>query len=204
MTHTEITPDRETIADFMNAITADWRKFGGDQDKFEIRCLGENRTPVTQLFTLPQIDDASDLVARMNDYKLNAYMSINAANAGCTRSLSDEDIVRAHFSFADADDQAGIVGLDTLAAQCLPDLTVITGTTPHERRHAYWRLEEPCNDLKLWKCKQSDIAKNFNTDPSVINPSRIMRIAGTVSYPSDNKLAKGYQPELVAMISGDD
>jgi hypothetical protein len=35
----------------------------------------------------------------------------------------------------------------------------------------------------------------------VINPSRIMRIAGTVSYPSQSKVTKGYIPELVTFIS---
>ncbi|MDA9291667.1 hypothetical protein N9P99_00265 [Planktomarina temperata] len=44
-------------------------------------------------------------------------------------------------------------------------------------------------------------ARNLGTDPSVINPSRIMRIAGTVSYPSQSKVTKGYIPELVTFIS---
>ena len=47
---------------------------------------------------------------------------------------------------------------------------------------------------------QQNIARNLGTNPSVINPSRIMRISGTVSYPSQSKVAKGYIPELISLM----
>jgi hypothetical protein len=53
--------------------------------------------------------------------------------------------------------------------------------------------------MELWRCKQSEIAKGFGTDQSVINPARIMRVAGTVNYPNRAKLGKGYIPELVTL-----
>ncbi|MGY9013448.1 MAG: hypothetical protein ACKVLN_14975, partial [Rhodobacterales bacterium] len=85
----------------------------------------------------------------------------------------------------------------TLAAKLEPDIIVITGTISHEQRHAYWRLLEPCTDLKLWRYRQLDRAGRYHTDKAVANPSRLMRIAGTVSYPNTAKLARGYVPELI-------
>ena len=86
-----------------------------------------------------------------------------------------------------------------LSHLCEPDIVVITGTVPHERRHAYWGLSEACTDLELWRSTQLNIATLFATDRSVINPSRIMRVAGTVSYPNTDKQTRGYISELVTM-----
>ena len=53
--------------------------------------------------------------------------------------------------------------------------------------------------MKVWRETQQQIASNCKTDPSVINPSRIMRVPGTVSYPSGKKRAQGYIDELVVL-----
>ena len=139
----------------------------------------------------------------MNAMKLNVYMTINPidpdAVAKSGKSAKDNDILRAHFNFADADDVQGLNGLSELFKLIDPDIIVTTGTLPYQRRHAYWRLTEPCLDLTLWKERQMQIAFEFKTDKAVVNPSRIMRVAGTVSYPSQNKLSKGYVQEFVTM-----
>ena len=139
----------------------------------------------------------------MNAAKLNVYMTINPIdpNAIITpgKGAKDKDILRAHYSFADADDQQGLNGLIELSTSQPPDITVITGSMPHERRHAYWRLVEPCHDLSLWESKQALIATHARTDSMVKNSSRIMRVAGTVSYPDPAKQKRHYVPELVTM-----
>jgi len=165
--------------------------------------LGENRSTVSQIFALEAVSEATDLAVRMNANKLNVYMTINpidinaAIKAGS--GATDTDILRAHYSFADADDQAGLTGITKLSELCEPDIVVTTGSVPHERRHAYWGLSEPCTDLVLWRSTQLNIATLFSTDSSVINPSRIMRVAGTVSYPNTDKQKRGYISELVTM-----
>ena len=150
--------------------------------------------------------EATDLAFRMNAYKLNVYMTINPINIDAViksgKGAKDGDILRAHYSFADADDVQGLNGLNELSGLIEPDIIVTTGTIPHERRHAYWRLTEPCLNLQLWKERQKQIAVQFKTDKAVVNPSRIMRVAGTVSYPSSSKATKGYVPELVTMHEG--
>ena len=195
--------DQDIIAQFITIITADWSNTPHQVGGFEIRCLGENRSTVSQIFALEAVSEATDLAVRMNANKLNVYMTINPIDMGAVvksgKSANDSDILRAHYSFADADDVQGITGLDKLAGLIEPDITITTGTIPHERRHAYWRLTEPCLDLPLWKERQKQIAVKFKTDKAVVNPSRIMRLAGTVSYPNPAKLAKGYVPELVTM-----
>jgi len=195
--------DTTIITKFIFEITKDWLNARDQGEKFELRCLGEHRTPVTECFTLDAIDRAVDLALEMNANGLNVYTTINSINPSAVikagKGATDPDILRAHYSFADADDQQGLDGLNTIAGLVEPDMIVTTGTVPHERRHAYWRLAEPCTDLILWRLRQIDIATKYQTDPSVCNPSRIMRVAGTVSYPSQSKLTRGYVPELVTL-----
>ena len=206
MAKKKLCADKDIIAQFITIITADWSNTPHQVGGFEIRCLGENRSTVSQIFALNAVSEATDLAVRMNANKLNVYMTINPIDMGVVvksdKSANDSDILRAHYSFADADDMQGITGLDELAGLIEPDITITTGTIPHERRHAYWRLTEPCLDLPLWKERQKQIAVKFKTDKAVVNPSRIMRLAGTVSYPSSSKATKGYVPELVTMHEG--
>ena len=203
MTINQPCADKEIIQRFITAITKDWHQFAEQIGVFELRCLAKNRTPITQIFTLDAIVHAVDLAVRMNATKLNVYMTINPINPNSIRvgkGATDNDILRAHYSFADADDQQGLDGLIRLSTSQPPDINVITGTVPHERRHAYWRLVEPCHDLSLWESKQAQIAAHARTDSAVTNSSRIMRVPGTISYPEATKQSKGYVQEFVTMI----
>ena len=203
MTINQPCADKEIIQRFITEITQDWHQFSEQIGVFELRCLAKNRTTKTQIFTLDAIVDAVDLAVRMNATKLNVYMTINPINPNSIRvgkGATNNDILRAHYSFADADDQKGLDGLIRLSTSQPPDINVITGTVPHERRHAYWRLAEPCHDLSLWESKQAQIAAHARTDSAVTNSSRIMRVPGTISYPEATKQSKGYVQEFVTMM----
>ena len=204
MTINQPCADKEIIQRFITEITQDWHQFAEQIGVFELRCLAKDRTTITQIFTLDAVVEAVDLAVRMNTTKLNVYMTINPINpnamVGAGKGATNTDILRAHYSFADADDQQGLDGLIRLSTSQPPDITVITGTIPHERRHAYWRLAEPCHDLPLWESKQAQIATHASTDSAVTNSSRLMRVPGTISYPEATKQSKGYVQELVTMI----
>ena len=149
MTSETLCPNRKTIDGLHPRNHSRLVRNDPDQNGlFEVRCLGEHRTAVTERFALHAYDDAVDLAVRMNDAGLNIYMTINPiSNNAVGKAATDADILRAHYTFVDADDQSGLSGLNALAAKLEPDIIVITGTIPHERRHAYWRLLEPCTDL---------------------------------------------------------
>ncbi len=205
MSFNEIRADKEIIEQFITEITKDWLE-APVAGIFEIRCLGEHKTPITQIFTLEAVAEAVDFALQMNATKMNVYMMINPINpSACIqrgRGATDTDIVRAHYSFADADDPQGLLGLTRLSDRLPPDIIVTTGTIPHERSHAYWKLAEPCYDMNFWTSKQAHIADQCETDGSVKNPSRLMRLPGTVSYPSVAKQSKGYTSELVTVKLG--
>ena len=203
MNNEKIHANKLIISRFISAITCDWSNSSKEAGLFEIRCLSEKRTLKPKRFSLDAIDEAVDFAISMNGQKFNIYMTINPIDINASikagKGATDTDILRAHYSFADADDQAGLIGITKLSELCEPDIVVTTGSVPHERRHAYWWLSEACTDLVLWRSTQLNIATLFATDRNVINPSRIMRVAGTVSYPNKDKQTRGYISELVTM-----
>jgi hypothetical protein len=193
----------DMIERFISTITQNWSQSSDQAGLFEIRCLGENRKAVIQRFAPDALHDAVDFAVRMNEGRLNIYMMINPvdmnASIGAGKGASDTNIMRTHYSFADADDAAGLAGLTELCNQVQPDIVVVTGLVPCERRHAYWRLLEPCKDLSAWTDIQKTIANKFKTDKTVSNPSRIMRVPGTISFPPERKQVRGYITEIVTL-----
>jgi hypothetical protein len=91
------------------------------------------------------------------------------------------------------------IGAILKANNLAPALVVTTGTMPHVRRHLYFKLNGTVTPEKLEAANKSLIAL-FSSD-DVWNSDRIMRLAGTVSYPSPKKAVKGYVPELVTLAS---
>ena len=194
MANENLSPDRLIIEQFIRAVTQNWLNVGEDEHHFEVRCLGEHRTPNSGFFAPSQIDDATAFIVELNNLKMNAYMTINPINTNHHGNAKDDDVACAHLSFADADDLAGLSGIKTMTGEHAPDFIVTTGSVPHERQHAYWRLETPCHDLELWRQSQQNIARNLGTDPSVINPSRIMRIAGPLAIPAKARSPRAISP----------
>ena len=146
------------------------------------------------------LDDAVAFAAARSRAGDNIYVCVNPAKGSSFngKATSDDDIEIAAWQFADIDTVEALEGLGRKLAALPPTFTVTTGTTPHRRLHVYWRLDEPVRNLTEWTQRQRGIAQTLKGD-SVINPSRIMRLAGTVSFPPQHKLQRGYDVELVTL-----
>jgi len=191
------------IDQFIRTITQDWNSLDCNP-MIELRCINQTRGISIARFALDWIDEAVVHAERMNAAKNNIYMCINpidgdkAARIEAGKAAKDTDIAAAFFNFADADTDGAMQNILSFAGPKFT-MSVKTGTTPYMRGHAYWQLEEPVFNLEAWRATQCSIAAALRTDEKVVNPSRIMRVAGTVSWPNKDKAAKGYIPELVTM-----
>lgn len=191
---TEVQPDTTAIRHDLEFMTARWGELP-EPAVFEVRAFKEGSQPQTAKFAADWIDEAIDWIANMNRLGFNIYAVRNPIRHSTNGSASDKDIIGSFFLWADCDDgdSAGNVkrfdGPKYTAA-------VTTGRTPSPRVHVYWALEEPCYDLDEWRAMQVRVAAHFNSDRSVINPSRIMRVGGTVTHPAKKKRERGYVSEL--------
>ncbi len=195
--------NNELARAYLHEICKGWDALP-EKAMIELRCLFPDRTPFIARYDFDAmgigflIDDAANCNAR----GVNAYVVVNPVRAdapmrrnGHTSGAMDEDIIASFFCWADGDtEDAGRNILNFVGPRYT--MAVTTGTVPFQRPHIYWRLEEPCFDLKAWTEIQRSIAATLSTDRTVVNPSRIMRLPGMVNWPTDKKAAKGYIAEV--------
>jgi hypothetical protein len=190
----QIAADKDAIRRDLQYMTRRWHELS-EPAQFEIRAFGEGKQTQTALFQTGWIEEAVEWIAGMNALRFNCYAVRNPIRMSVTRSASDADIIAAFYLWADCDDPAAAGNVRRFDGPRW-SANVTTGRTPDTRVHVYWELDTPCADLGAWRQLQSDLAAHFKSDPSVINPSRIMRIGGTVNWPAAHKRAKGYATEL--------
>ena len=194
--------DREMIANYLVAITAPWINHPSNQ-WLELRCFAENRTPNIARFRNSDLSQAIAHAGAMNEQGLNVYACVHPVehiHGPSSKAASDKDIRQAHFVFADCDEPGIAEQIPKVAPPY--DFRLVTGTVPYLRCHYYWQLEQPINDLGEWQTLQKNLALGYGTDPAVCNPSRLMRVGGTISYPNHKKQDRGYINELTQMEQG--
>lgn len=198
--------DQTSIIDFLSEITSGWDDLP-EPVSLELRCLFPDRATDIQRFP-PTLDGFARLArhaAVMNGHGLNAYVVINPVREsaplrrdGKLSGARDEDIVAAFFFWADGDDEEAAANIRNFAGPRWT-MAVTTGRVPSPRPHIYWRCDEPVFNLPAWTGIQKAIAARLSTDRSVVNPARIMRLPGTINWPTDKKAAKGRVAELATM-----
>ena len=190
--------NRSAIERHIELLTQPWIE-DGLSALLELRCLkvgGGSKSIYVDPTDDDLLDDAITKVCDLNQAGWNGYVCVNPMDNTNVGPANDEAIVGAYFVFADADD--GEASKRLLASSLQPEFYVQTGSTPTQRLHAYWRVDYIL-DLDNWKVMQEHLVANFGSDPAICNPSRIMRLAGTVAYPSETKRTRGYIPELTLL-----
>jgi hypothetical protein len=149
------------------------------------------------------IEDAIDFALEKNAAGNNVYVgaALRHGQPGSTGRASRDNVLDASHAWAEYDAAGDDKRInDVLKANHLtPAIVVTTGTVPHARRHLYFRLDGSVTADQL-EAINTALCELLGSD-AVQDPPRIMRLAGTVSYPSPKKKAKGYITELVTIQS---
>lgn len=199
-----LAPDTDTISAHLAHVTARWDELAEPVVLELVFLSAEDRATVKDVRRYPpdRISEAVAHVAGMNPHRVNAYAVVNPVRAdaplGPGTRASREHIAAAFFHWADADDGQAAENIRNFVG---PPFTfcVLTGTHPTRRPHVYWELEDPTRNFEAWERTQRAIAASLRTDPAVVDPPRIMRIAGTINWPKPKKQAKGYIAELTTL-----
>ena len=156
-----------------------------------------------RLFDLADLDSLAALACDLNSApNRNIYLSAGLRRTGIpTDARSDDrDVVAVCAVKADCDAQGAyanaIAIFDRIGLP--PSLVVVTGHHPYTRAQLWWLLDEPASDLALVRQIERAIAHRCGADSSICNPSRVMRLAGSVAWP----VKKGRQVEMTALEVG--
>jgi hypothetical protein len=141
-----------------------------------------------QLFGTDEIEDLIERAVELNQTPgVNTYVGAALRKPDAPREKRGNDA-----SFYAASALWGDVDADVVApaiATCKlrgvpPTMTVVTGRHPHLRAQMWWRLANPCRGPELLRGLCSNIAQAIGGDPSVVNPGRVLRLGGSVAWPT--------------------
>jgi RecA-family ATPase len=160
---------------------------------------GSEKPDRARCFSVFNLKEAADFAISMNQAGCNIFVGPALRKAGTTVRASDTDAEGALFAWTDHDGDGDLVRVDGILTQTrlTTSMYVITGRTPHERGHLYFRIT---NGATADEVHAANLAlKTLLKGDDVESPSHLMRLAGSINYPSSDKRSRGYTTELVAL-----
>lgn len=170
--------------------------------KIEIRLLhADEGHSKSQNFdaTAAGIQEAIAFALEQNRQGWNVYVGANprAPIVADNQAAGAAQVLCATALFVDADTE---LACKRVAASPLRySFVVQTGTKPERRAHFWWRLDEPAYNMTAVREAQIRLAEYFETDKAIVDAARIMRLAGTISWPTAKKVERGYRTERVGL-----
>jgi hypothetical protein len=150
---------------------------GKDPAKTWLRCIKPGRNGAREHKGLD-----SRWITRKSDEGFNLYAVIGNAtaatsNRGC---VQDTDITNVPALFVEWDDKPMEWQLTAWQTLNLPEPTVIVATGGPSL-HCYWVLTEPLEPLE-WRRIAAQLIAHCDSDKACCNPSRLMRLPGSIYY----------------------
>lgn len=112
--------------------------------------------------------------------RLNVYC---AANPRAGRKSDNKGVALARTLFVDIDNITAEEAIEKIGTAVLPPPT-LTINSGHGV-HLYWGLLEPITDLDRWRQLQQRLIQALNSDRSIHDPARLMRLPGFTNVNGD-------------------
>ncbi len=151
-------------------------------------------------FDLDCVDDLIEEAVKANEIEgQNVYIgaALRKTDTPPFGRCNDEDFLVATAFWCDLDDGAAVASASEKYNGAPPTIAVLTGRKPHPRAQLWWRQETPCTDPEKLKERNAAVALALGGDPSVVNPSRVMRLAGSIAWPTK----PGREVELTKLVT---
>lgn len=143
-------------------------------------------------------ENFGDVVAGINAIPgQSCYMRAATIRPGLSSTAAaDADFIQAPGPWGDLDDAGAYARAQKVEPMIRPSAWVETGRHPHWRAQGFWRMEGPCENPVAISAMNSRIVSLYAGDSTVTNPTRLMRLPGTIAWPSK----PGRVPELTKLI----
>jgi hypothetical protein len=148
-----------------------------------------------ELFGTDRLDELVEKAVKLNTTpQCNVYVgaALRRPETPPFGRASDNDVWALTCGYADLDDPGVAEAAKSVYLENKPTIIVVTGREPYRRAQLWWRLEEPVTDHGAITALIRGIAQALNGDVTVANPSRVMRLAGSIAWP----VKPGRQVEL--------
>jgi hypothetical protein len=180
-TETGLTPDADQILRQMTF-------WFGDQmsGQIDIGWVGVDSGRLNQFrrFDLDQLEDLAEFVCEVNRLPgQSVYFRPALVRADSPKFVTDLNFERATGIWADLDAPGAAENVRNVAPITRANMVVVTGKHPHLRAQLFWRLSESAIDAGSIRDLNVRASALFGGDSLVINPTSLMRVAGTIAWP---------------------
>jgi hypothetical protein len=164
--------------------------------------LPEEGPNKARFFSAFDLETAAKFAADKNQCGHNVYVGAALRHGEKPKSgrASDEHFLAARYSWCEYDGAGDHERIESILKDegLQPALMVVTGTKPHQRAHLYFLNAQPVINGDEIKACNTALEDLLDSD-DVKNPSRLLRLAGTVNHPKASKRAKGYATEATTL-----
>lgn len=140
-----------------------------------------------KLFRIDRCDELVKRAVNENSKRgTNVYIGValRHPNTAPFGRCKDEDFYALTALYADIDHDVTKQALTICQDNgCLPTGIIVTGRHPHIRTQFLWQLQTPMRDPDQCRQQNRGIADALQADVSVVNPSRVLRLAGSIAWP---------------------
>ena len=139
-------------------------------------------------FGLEEIEDAAAFASQINRERANVYFGVapRREDITCNTRARDSDCLPSDYIWLDLDEagaaESAIVELENLGVSS--SYSVVTGKYPHKRVQMFFKLAEPISDHGQLTTSIKALAQRLGGDPKVSNIGRLMRLGGSIAWPS--------------------
>lgn len=167
--------------------------------KLEIgwRCPEGKKLNRFKRFELDEIEELVTFAA-----EINAQQGANMYFRVCTLKdlpgpTTDEHFWLAPGAHVDHDDSDSVARLKSHPLHIKPAFLIVTGREPAIRAQSFWPISEGTSAEDLIRRFNKNLATHFHGDPAVVNPTRLMRMPGSIAWPVKPGRTK---PELTELL----
>lgn len=180
-------PNQDAMMEMVNHLFGDVPAAYGD-GLVELAWRDEKTGKLShgRLFTLDQLEDLVAEAARLNATRgVNVYIgaALRHPDTPPFGRANDEDFLALTAYYVDLDDPGVAKTAKNVYGRQKPTFVGKTGGTPDLRAQLWWKLEEPITDPFRSRAVLSGLCAALKGDSTVVNPSRIMRLIGSIAWP---------------------
>ncbi len=169
--------------------------FGGDLDgchegRIELAWTDarDGRLKHAAIFGTDELDELAERAVSENRVPgQNVYVgqALRKADIPPFGRCNDDDFLALTAFYVDLDDDVlATARVNYRHRGCPPTAVVVTGRHPHVRAQMLWRQEIPERDALVCRHQNRALAVALGGDPSVVNPSRVLRLGGSIAWPT--------------------
>ncbi len=146
---------------------------------------GERAVKHGQLYPINRLALLVEHAETKNRQGSNVYIGAALRQPGTNpyARAKDADFLALTAAYVDLDKPGTVKAAKSTYLDFKPTAVVLTGNIPHPRAQLWWKLKSPISDPEQSQALLKAMARGLDGDPTVSNPSRVMRLAGSIAWP---------------------